>query len=237
LRIFKPKSIQQLFRDNIGFFVGYLIFLIAATVFLLIINTGDAVLFFSEHRTRLLNLLFVYGTRAGEEIMYFIVIFILLFFRYRYAITVVLLGLSVTVVTFSMKALFGHDRPALFFRKLGQLDEILAVEGVRLNQGANSFPSGHTMSAFALFGFLAFCIPKKHAGGTIFFLIALMVGLSRIYLMQHFLKDVYLGSIIGVMLAIAWYYLAHVSKSNWLDGSLLRRRNPVEAIAEAEVEG
>ena len=39
------------------------------------------------------------------------------------------------------------------------------------------------------------------------FTIALIVGISRVYLVQHFLKDVYLGAIMGVLIAMGWYYI------------------------------
>ena len=118
-----------------------------------------------------------------------------------------LLGFSVSVISYLTKTYFGHDRPSLYFRKLGMLDEINLVEGIVLNGGTTSFPSGHTMSAFALYAFLAFCLPKKKWLAALLFLIALLVGISRIYLVQHFLQDVYLGAILGVLIGMGWYWI------------------------------
>jgi len=233
LRTAKPIAFWNLIRENAWFFSGLLLFLIVGAIMLLLIDTGDAIFFFSDRRTPFWDLFFVYGTKAGEAIIYFIALAALLFVRYRYAITLLLMGISVSVVSFAMKALFGHERPSLFFRNTGVFDQLTVIEGVRLNGGANSFPSGHTMSAFALFGFLAFCLPRKRGAGLFFFLMALMVGLSRIYLIQHFLKDVYLGAIVGVLLAMMWYYLAHFPKANWLDGNL-RQRRWVEQSVDSE---
>ena len=62
------------------------------------------------------------------------------------------------------------------------------------------------MSAFALYAFIAFCLPNKKLVSLILFLFALLVGISRIYLVQHFLKDVYLGAIMGVMIGILLFW-------------------------------
>jgi membrane-associated phospholipid phosphatase len=220
-------SLTALIRENSWYFIGFLIFLIVGAILLYTIDTGDAVIYFSERRSTFGDFFFKYGTKIGEAGIYFVIVFILLFVRYRYAIIVPLLGLSVSITTYILKDFFGHDRPSLFFRRLGQLDELTLIEGVRLNGGTNSFPSGHTMSAFAIFTFLAFCWPmiNKKLVGFLCFLVALMVGISRIYLVQHFLKDVYLGAIIGLFLSILWYYLASLPKRPWLDKRLERRQS------------
>jgi membrane-associated phospholipid phosphatase len=63
-----------------------------------------------------------------------------------------------------------------------------------------SFPSGHTLAAFYFWSFLAMSFPARSI--HIFsLLIALLVGFSRIVLLQHFLIDVMAGSIIGIFIA------------------------------------
>lgn len=220
-------SLTALIRENSWYFIGFLVFLVVGAALLFTIDTGDAVIYFSERRSSFGDLFFKYGTKVGEAGIYFVAIFMLLFVRYRYAIVVPFLGLSVTITTFVLKDFFGHKRPSLFFRHLGELDQLTLIEGVRLNGGTNSFPSGHTMSAFAIFTFLAFCWPmvNKKVMGLLVFLIAFMVGISRIYLVQHFLKDVYLGAILGLGLAMLWYYLASLPKRPWLDDHLGDRRS------------
>jgi membrane-associated phospholipid phosphatase len=66
-----------------------------------------------------------------------------------------------------------------------------------------SFPSGHTCTAFCLFCFLAFILTPRYKWlGLVFFILAMAVGYSRIYLAAHFFLDVYVGSIIGVIFTI-----------------------------------
>ena len=46
---------------------------------------------------------------------------------------------------------------------------------------------------------------KKKPLGILFFLLAVIVGLSRIYLSQHFFMDIYFGSIVGVVITSILY--------------------------------
>ena len=61
----------------------------------------------------------------------------------------------------------------------------------------HSFPSGHTTSIFALMTLFALSYNKSKAIVIVFFLCALLVAYSRIYLSQHFLIDILAGSLIG----------------------------------------
>ncbi len=57
-----------------------------------------------------------------------------------------------------------------------------------------SFPSGHTMTAFAVCGTLAVLLP----GSLAFFLpAAILIGLSRIFLGLHYPTDVLVGALLG----------------------------------------
>ena len=56
--------------------------------------------------------------------------------------------------------------------------------------------------------FLLFSIfVKNRFLSFLFFVMALMVGYSRMYLGQHFFADVYGGAIIGTFLTLIIYYL------------------------------
>ena len=69
----------------------------------------------------------------------------------------------------------------------------------------HSFPSGHTTSIFALMTLFALTYNKSKLLLLLFFIFALLVAYSRIYLSQHFLIDVLAGSLIGTGTAYIIY--------------------------------
>ena len=178
-----------------------LLFLIIAGFGLFQYEQGSLLLFFSEHRSEWGDLFFRYITKIGEEPAYLLFFIYFLFIRYRYALLVPLTGVVVTIVSITAKQFFLHPRPSVYYRALGKLEEIKLVENVYLLGGPTSFPSGHTMSGFAIFTLVALLIPQKKTMAVVLFCMAVLVGVSRIYLVQHFLKDIYLGAIMGVALA------------------------------------
>ncbi len=210
---------SNLLDQNVCLFTLYGVTFILGLLILFVIDKGEAVLFFSDHRTKTGDWLFKYGTKLGEHYIYVFSLIILLFVKFRHAIAVPLLGLLVTLVAFVGKELFRIDRPKRFFSDLGLFEDIRLVEGVIVHSGASSFPSGHSMSGFALYTFFALCLKEKGAMALFLGLIAIMVGISRVYLVQHFLEDVIAGGLIGTFLAIFWYsfHLLWGKPNGWLD--------------------
>lgn len=68
----------------------------------------------------------------------------------------------------------------------------------------NSFPSGHTFTAFAGFSMLAFIFHSTKKS-VLFFSLALLAGYSRIYNGMHFLEDVLFGAFLGTSLSYIIY--------------------------------
>ncbi len=64
----------------------------------------------------------------------------------------------------------------------------------------NSFPSGHTATTFALAAVVAWYFP---AWAIPLFLLAAVVGYSRVYVGVHFLSDVVVAAVIGLISAAA----------------------------------
>ena len=201
----KP-SITSILRKNALYLILASLFLLAGLLSVFNIEKGDWVLYLSHHRTAIGDFFFAWGTRLGEPLTYLIAIILLLTYRKRHAIGLPLLGIVVMIVTYFSKKYFAQPRPMLYFSQLGTFDQIQLVEGIRVNGGANSFPSGHTMSAFALFTFLALCVANKRWAALGLLAAAITVGISRIYLVQHFLEDIVLGGAMGIVLAVCWYW-------------------------------
>lgn len=91
-----------------------------------------------------------------------------------------------------LKNLFCRSRPLT--ERSGQF----FVEFPCLGKGSGfiSFPSGHSVTAFALAFVLARAYPRY---AVVFYGLAGLVALSRIYLARHFASDVLAGAAIGIL--------------------------------------
>ncbi|MDH5380045.1 MAG: phosphatase PAP2 family protein [Cyclobacteriaceae bacterium] len=170
--------------------------IIVGGVLVIFFNKGDMVLYLNIHHNKIADIFFKYITFLGDGLM-LIPFFLILVFRSKKE-SIQLLSISLFVLLLSQglkKSLFsGMLRPTAF---LGKDIEWNFVEGVTVVTN-NTFPSGHTLTAFAIFFFASLLINKKWAFIT-GFLLALSVAISRVYLLQHFFIDVYFGAILGVL--------------------------------------
>jgi len=224
----KPDQLPEIWSDflkrNRLFLIGLFLFLVVAIIGLIGWKQGTWLWFFNSNRTQPGDAFFRITTKAGEEWAFILVAILLAFVRFRSALAIPVLAFFVTLVSASTKALFRQPRPLAYFRGLELDDQLNLIEGVRVNASqVSSFPSGHTMAGFALFAFLAFAWPRRRKAimGIFCLFMALAVGLSRIYLVQHFLKDVTLGAVLGVLVGLGMYYLhfwpGRRKPDSWLD--------------------
>ncbi len=88
-----------------------------------------------------------------------------------------------------LKHLFGRARPRL-------TDDLIFV-GPSLRGGYDSFPSGHTTVAFCFAYTLSQYFPKYR---SIFYFLAIIIGISRIESTSHFSSDVVAGAAVGLIL-------------------------------------
>lgn len=221
----KSVCMAKTFKDYGVFFTLLGVFIVAGGIYLGMSSKVDAILFFSENRTPALNTAFNFITKLGEEPMYFVLALAALTYRIRYTLMIAITGLVVMGLSFSLKSFFAIDRPKAFFAKQNLLDELNLIDGIDLYTGATSFPSGHAMSAFALYTLLIFILPPKKRYILPLFSLALLVGISRVYLVQHFWPDVYVGGILGSFLAMAIYTLhtrLEPKPTSWLDKPIFK---------------
>jgi len=112
------------------------------------------------------------------------------------------LGLSVMLVSNILKEIFKIRRPYFYLVENGYLDNFHVIEDLHL--GNNSFPSGHTLSAFAIFVFLILSKRKPLIWNILLLLMAICVAVSRVYIGHHFMQDVCAGALIGTLLGVVF---------------------------------
>lgn len=103
-------------------------------------------------------------------------------------------GLIVDII----KVIAGRMRPELLFDT-----HQYGFSGFKFESSFYSFPSGHSATAFAFFIALSLLNPKYK---PLFLVLAILIVLSRIILLQHYLSDVAIGSAIGAFCAYGIYY-------------------------------
>jgi membrane-associated phospholipid phosphatase len=72
------------------------------------------------------------------------------------------------------------------------------VEGVTVHH-LNSFPSGHTLTAFSAAFLIRILFPCRPLWHALAFLLAILCGLSRVVLVQHWPADVLGGMVLGLL--------------------------------------
>lgn len=208
-----PRQLIYHHRYFLGIFSLYII--VGALSFIWY-RQGSETLFMDSHHTPSMDLLFVFFTRLAEVVSLSVIFTALLLARLRYfimfAINMIVVG---AVVMWLKHGVFAdHVRPALFF---GAAQHLHFIAG-RPVLSQYSFPSGHTATAFATALMLAIFIRRTWASMLLLGL-ALLVGLSRIYLLEHFWVDVYFGSLVGVTVTLLVYIA--------LQRPIIHRHSPV----------
>jgi len=210
-----------LLTQNLFFLIPVLIFIITGIVFLVLFPKDFIHITQNGWYSPSMDGFFKYFTYLGDGLAFLVVGIALMFVKWRYVMGFMIVALLTLLSTGFLKNVVykGTPRPSKYFENTYDLR---VVEGVELHQ-LNSFPSGHTTSAFACWGFVAFLVRRRELK-FLMFLVAATVGYSRIYLSQHFLEDVIAGAFLGTLIALVSYSIAHRFKKEWNDRRLVLKR-------------
>jgi membrane-associated phospholipid phosphatase len=215
------KDLKKILNTNPWFIYPYISLLTSSIVILMFVEKTDIQLVINRLHNPFFDWVFKYSTTLAEGISIALLLILTLIIRYRWTILFSVALVANTIVVYLLKKLLFSDteRPMVFF---SQLSDWHTVNGVHLHTNM-SFPSGHTAAAFTMFFSLAICVKNKTLG-LLFFIASFMVGYSRMYLSQHYLRDVVVGSIIGIIISILSYYFVQNSNKlnqlSWIDKSL-----------------
>lgn len=200
-----------------AFYIPYLLFVLILSVLLLSNSKAGLHLWLTSFYSPVTDVFFRYYTYVGDWIP-FLIVAGLLFYRYRVALFVLSAQVLSGIVSQVLKHVFDESRPLLYFQLHFPHVQLHQVAGEHLHT-VHSFPSGHTITAFALFLSLSF-YTKKPTVHFLYFLLAVLVGYSRIYLSQHFAVDVLAGSLIGVSVTAFCKIYFDKLPLKWANGSL-----------------
>ena len=188
------KEILQQTRIFLILFVFYLLipgFTLLATA------KGEFEIWLNSFHTIYFDNFFYWVTYFGDGIFAALVLIgIVLFVNIRKGLLITIILLTVSTLTQILKLFVfpRSERPLAFFK---DTIELHFVPGLEIHS-SNSFPSGHTTQAFCMFFLFSFFVANKSCQ-YIFFGIATLAAISRVYLLQHFLMDIYVGAIIGTI--------------------------------------
>ena len=145
-------------------------------------------------------------TKLGEEVIIIAVMVVMLWcFDKRFGLLMGLNFFAAALAVNILKNVIKRPRPFVGDNSLS----------IGQQTHGYSFPSGHTQGAASIYSTLAihFGIRKKRIWFcALMFLIIVLVGLSRMYLGQHYLTDVLIGFAIGMVVSASVYYVFSLIK-------------------------
>jgi len=220
-------SRKKVILRNLFFLVPYFFVVILSAFAIYNHRKTDIHAYLNQFYHEVFDFFFKYFTHLGDGIFVLLfTIIALLFISKRMAFIISINAIGSGIITQLLKKYVYHDsmRPAAYMDipewREGGIYRL--VEGVEMNS-FHSFPSGHTTGAFALL--FSICLYSKNKWVKLScFIIAALVGYSRVYLSQHYLEDVVAGSLIAVSFSLLAYLILYKSlyAKKWLNGPLIK---------------
>ena len=211
-------DLRKIRDDRFSEILFYYLIVISFFYILNLFNTkGQEVILINGLHTQSLDLFFSRITEFGNGALFVPIILLIAFKSYRYAI----MGISVWAAHGLLCLIFKRILFSEFKRPAALLDNSLLhfVEGVNVHHHY-SLPSGHTATIFCLAVFVSL-VYKSRLLTFGMLLLAIAVGCSRIYLLQHFLEDVLAGAVVGAITSFSFYHYFTVTKfPPWMNSNL-----------------
>lgn len=187
------------------FLLPYSVFLFFGLLVLLFYSKSDIFLYINNKHNEIFDVLCSKVTHIGDGWSFGIFLIVAFFYikRKDFYFGIAIFASTSLVSTLFKRVLFSNElRPIAWF---ANNKVVHFVEGVTVYAN-NSFPSGHTITAFSL-AFYGTYLIKNNKLDLFFLFIAFLVGYSRIYLGQHFFGDVVFGSLISVSTSLVCLYV------------------------------
>ena len=118
-----------------------------------------------------------------------------------------------------LKPLFLRERPCVM------LENVYMLIGFKISY---SFPSAHAANSFTTATFFAFLYPK---GKLVYFILASLVGFSRVYVGVHYPFDVLAGALLGSGCAyVGIYVFSLLAKSNFWNHKKIKFKRDLKKL-------
>ena len=200
--------------------------LLAFCVLLMLVFSKEEIYFAINHiHTAFTDVFFENLTNLGDSLGCTIIAIIVFLINFRKGFLLATSYIITFVISQTIKHLVKAPRPHLFFAK--KLSGIYLVKGVMMLD-KNSFPSGHSVSAFTAALVLTY-VAKKKWWGPLMLIFAVFIAYSRMYLSEHFLIDVTAGSALGIAVTSIWLYWIDrqpfLQSQNWNRGIFGRSKS------------
>ena len=200
--------------------VAYLILLFTILGMLYVCPKLELHLMLNSHHTGIQDTFFPYFSILAEGPLYVLALLPMLWKKFRLPLFFALCELSAGTILQVLKHIISHPRPVSAFEEYS--DAVLpVVQGVDLHH-SNSFPSGHASTFFVFCTCCVLLLAYRYGQrarqnsqescilpcvlAVLLVAFAALGAYSRIYLSQHFLSDVCVGSIIGVVTPLLMFY-------------------------------
>lgn len=211
---------KQILKTLSVYIIAYFILLMVVFGLQYVYPKAELHLLLNSYHTSIQDAFFKYYSMMAEGPIYVLVLLPLLWKKIKFTIFFALCELSGGGVLQILKHTICTDRPVSVFEHYHHMILPL-VQGVDMHHG-NSFPSGHASTFFVFFTccalYMAYHYKQKDYQNNrwawilvcmmmlSFFVLAALGAYSRVYLSQHFLSDVCVGSLIGFVTPCLMFY-------------------------------
>ena len=213
-------SKEVFLRPVYVYVVPYCVLLMAILGLMYMYPKPELHLLLNSHHTGIQDTFFKYYSLLAEWPLYALALLPLLWKKIKITIFFVICELTGGAILQILKHVISTDRPVSVFEHYNDL-VLPLVQGVTMYH-SNSFPSGHASTFFmfctCIVIFLAHYYSRKkephdlrtqilfNTALVVLLMLAAMGAYSRVYLSQHFLSDVCVGSIIGFTTPFLMFY-------------------------------
>ena len=210
---------------------------------LLYIPQGELHLLLCDRHTPARDIFYKYYTQVAEWFPYVVCVALLLFSRIGDGVFASAAMILSALTTQLFKNIINAPRPIKWF-ELNMPDiQLPLTPGVEVHSWF-SFPSGHTTSFFALAFVVSILFSRETSTSSLsstnrsynylfqvgLFFLAALGGYSRIYLSQHFARDVFAGILVGVIVtAVCYAVFSRYEDKKWYNYRLLSLKNEKNA--------